>query len=115
MSEAAGRLWSLLLSVPAAIRRDYLASVAVQWFSLALQLVLVHLVARRGDVDGFAFYQIARGAVATGQPLAMAGLGTGLQRYLPRCGARAPALARRAFAVQVVIMLVVAAVGYALA
>jgi O-antigen/teichoic acid export membrane protein len=115
MAEAAGRLRSLLLSVPAAVRHDYLASVAVQWSSLALQLVLFHLVAERGSVDGFAFYQIARGAVSTVQPLAMAGLGTGLQRYLPRCGSRAPALARRAFAVQVAIMVVVAMTGYALA
>jgi O-antigen/teichoic acid export membrane protein len=115
MSEVAGRLRSLLLSVPAAVRHDYLGSVAVQWSSLALQLVLFHLVAGRGSVDGFAFYQIARGAVSTVQPLAMAGLGTGLQRYLPRCGARAPALARRAFGVQVAIMVVVALAGYALA
>lgn len=115
MSETVGRLRSLLLSVPAAIRQDYLASVAVQWSSLALQLVLFHLVARRGSIDGFAFYQIARSAVSTVQPLAMAGLGTGLQRYLPRCGARAPALARRAFAIQVAIMLMVAIAGYALA
>jgi O-antigen/teichoic acid export membrane protein len=115
MAEGAGRLRSLLLSVPAAVRHDYLASVAVQWSSLALQLVLFHLVAERGSVDGFAFYQIARGAVSTVQPLAMAGLGTGLQRYLPRCGARAAALARRAFAVQVAIMVVVAMTGYALA
>jgi O-antigen/teichoic acid export membrane protein len=115
MSEAAGRLRSLLLSVPAAVRQDYLASVAVQWSSLALQLVLFHLVAERGSVNGFAFYQIARGAVSTVQPLAMAGLGTGLQRYLPRCGARAPTLARRAFGVQVAIMVVVAIAGYSLA
>jgi O-antigen/teichoic acid export membrane protein len=115
MPEAAGRLRSLLLSVPAAIRHDYLASVAVQWSSLALQLVLFHLVAERGRVDGFALYQIARGAVSTVQPLAMAGLGTGLQRYLPRCGARAPTLARRAFGIQVAIMAMVAVAGYVLA
>jgi O-antigen/teichoic acid export membrane protein len=115
MSEAAGRLRSLLLSVPAAVRHDYLASVAVQWSSLTLQLVLFHLVAERESVDGFAFYQIARGAVSTVQPLAMAGLGTGLQRYLPRCGARAPTLARRAFAVQVAIMIVVGLAGYSMA
>jgi O-antigen/teichoic acid export membrane protein len=115
MSETAGRLRSLLLSVPAAVRHDYLVSVAVQWFSLALQLVLFHLVAVRGSVDGFAFYQIARSAVSTVQPLAMTGLGTGLQRYLPRCGARATGLARRAFAIQVAIMVGVALAGYALA
>lgn len=115
MYEAAGRLRSLLVAVPAGVRRDYLASVAVQWSSLALQLMLFHLVAGRGSVDGFAFYQIARGAVSTVQPLAMAGLGTGLQRYLPRCGARAPALARRAFAVQVAIMVMVGLAGYAFA
>ncbi|MEV6841969.1 hypothetical protein [Actinoplanes sp. NPDC051411] len=115
MSEAAGRLRSLLHSVPAAIRHDYLASVAVQWSSLALQLVLFHLVAARGRVDGFAFYQIARGAVSTVQPLATAGLSTGLQRYLPRCGARAATLARRAFAIQVAIIAMVAIAGYALA
>jgi O-antigen/teichoic acid export membrane protein len=115
MSGATGRLRSILLSVPAAIRHDYLASVAVHWSSLALQLVLFHLVAQRGSVDGFAFYQIARGAVSTVQPLAMAGLGIGLQRYLPRCGARAPKLARRAFAIQVAIMAIVATAGYVVA
>jgi O-antigen/teichoic acid export membrane protein len=114
MSETTGRLRSLLLSVPVAIRHDYLASVAVQWISLALQLVLFHLVAERGSVDGFAFYQIARGAVSTVQPLAMAGLGTGLQRYLPRCGTRAPALARRAFVLQAGLTAVITLTGCAL-
>ncbi|HEY0534430.1 MAG TPA: hypothetical protein VGD29_22820 [Actinoplanes sp.] len=108
MSESVGRLRSLLLSVPAAIRHDFLATVAVQWIWLAVGLILFHLVARRGGVDGFAYYQIARSAVATVQPLTMAGLGTGLQRYLPRCGARAPTLARRALGVQIAIIAVVA-------
>lgn len=108
-------LRSLLLAVPAGVRRDYAASVVVQWFTLGIGLVLFHLVARRGNVDGFAYYQISRGAVSTLQPLAMAGLGTGLQRYLPRSGSRAPVLARRGFAVQLVISTAFALAGIALA
>jgi O-antigen/teichoic acid export membrane protein len=112
--EAGGRLRSLLLAVPAAVRRDYAATMATQWCTLAIGLLLFHLVARRGGVGGFAFYQVARGSVAALQPLVLAGLGTGLPRYLPRAGAAAPGLVRRALGLQLTILAAVASVALAL-
>ncbi|MCM4078190.1 lipopolysaccharide biosynthesis protein [Paractinoplanes hotanensis] len=109
MRESGDRLRSLFLTVPAAVRRDYAATVAVHWCTLGTGLLLFHLVARRDGVGGFAFYQIARGWVAALQPLILVGLGTGLPRYLPRAGAAAPGLVRGALGVQVMILAVVAA------
>lgn len=102
---------SLLRSVA----RDYLATVAVQWFVLGTGLYLFHLVAARGGVGGFAYYQIARGIVSTLQPLVTVGLGQGLQRYLPRTATTAAGLAARAFGAQAAIVLVVTLGGAALA
>src|SRR4051794_6544049 len=110
MPEAGGRLRSLLLAVPAAVRRDYAATVAAPWCTLGIGLLLFHLVARRGGVGGFAFYQVARSSVAALQPLVLAGLGTGLPRYLPRAGAAAPGLVRRALGLQLIILAAVASV-----
>ncbi len=108
MSETAGRLRSLFRAVPAAVRRDYAETAAVQWSTLAVNLLLFHLVAQRGGAAGFAYYQIARGVVAGLQPLALAGLGTAVQRYLPRAGVAATGLARRAFGVQLILVAAVA-------
>ncbi|GAA4947302.1 lipopolysaccharide biosynthesis protein [Actinoplanes utahensis] len=83
--------------------RDYLATVAVQWFVLASGLYLFHLVAARGGPAAFAYYQIARGVVSTLQPVVTAGLAQALHRYLPRTWETTVGLARRAFAVQVVL------------
>ncbi|BCJ40756.1 hypothetical protein GCM10010168_92200 [Actinoplanes ianthinogenes] len=100
-------LRSLLRSVPAAVRRDYAASLLVQWFVLGTGLYLFHLVARRGSVGGFAYYQIARGTVSTLQPVLMLGLGLGLQRYLPHTEHTTRRLARRAFYVEAGLVVVV--------
>jgi O-antigen/teichoic acid export membrane protein len=94
------RFRSLLRTVPAAVRRDFAATLLVQWFVLGAGLYLFHLVARRGSVDGFAYYQIARGVVSSCQPLVMLGLGPGLHRFLPRTDAGAVRLARHAFLLQ---------------
>ncbi|MGX6600617.1 lipopolysaccharide biosynthesis protein [Micromonosporaceae bacterium Da 78-11] len=110
-----GRIGALVNGIPVAVRKDYVATVVVQWLTIGIGLVLFHLVAKRGSVEGFAYYQIARGAVATGQPLAMMGLGTGLQRFLPRAGAQAAVLARQAFAVQIVVSVALSAAGVLLA
>ena len=109
MSERSGRLRSLLRTVPAAVRRDYAETAVVQWSTMAVHLLLFHLVARRGGAPGFAFYQIARGVVTLLQPLALAGLGTAVQRWLPRAGSAAAVLGRRAFGVHVVLVATVAA------
>jgi O-antigen/teichoic acid export membrane protein len=114
LPEPGGRLRSLLLAVPAGVRRDYAATMAVQWCTLGIGLLLFHLVASRDGVGGFAFYQVARGSVAALQPLVMAGLGTGLPRYLPRAGAAAPGLLRRALGLQLMVLAAVAAVVLAL-
>ncbi|GAA4587644.1 O-antigen/teichoic acid export membrane protein [Actinoplanes octamycinicus] len=106
-------LRSLLRTVPVAVRRDYAASLLVQWFVLGTGLVMFHLVARRGSTGGFAYYQIARGTVSTLQPVLMLGLGLGLQRYLPHTEHTTRRLARRALYLEIVLVTAVglAAVG----
>ncbi|KUL42101.1 lipopolysaccharide biosynthesis protein [Actinoplanes awajinensis] len=101
---------SLLRIVPAAVRRDYASTLLVQWFVLGTGLFLFHLVAERGSVDGFAYYQIARGTVTTFQPALLLGLGLGLQRYLPRTEHTTRRLARHALSTEA---LVVVGVGLA--
>jgi O-antigen/teichoic acid export membrane protein len=105
------RLRSLLRSVPAAVRRDFASTLVVQWFVLGTGLYLFHLVARRGSVGGFAYYQIARGTVSTFQPALMLGLGLGLQRYLPRTEHTTRRLARHALYVEAVVVTVVGLAG----
>ena len=92
----------LLARVPAVVRRDYVATAVSFWLTLASGLVLFHLVARRAGVAGFTYYQVARGVVATVQPLALVGLVPALHRYLPRAGRRMRVLARQAFVLEVV-------------
>jgi O-antigen/teichoic acid export membrane protein len=94
----------LLTRVPAKVRQDYLVTSVAHWLTLASGLVLFHLVARRAGVAGFAYYQIARGVVATAQPLALFGLVPALHRYLPRAGERAALLARSAFLLEVAVL-----------
>jgi len=93
-----------LARVPAAVRRDYVATAGSSWLALASGLLLFHLVARRSGVAGFTYYQVARGAVATIQPLALAGLVPALHRYLPRAGRRIRVLARQAFVFELVVL-----------
>ncbi|HEX5204944.1 MAG TPA: hypothetical protein VFW27_33920 [Actinoplanes sp.] len=93
-----------LARVPAVVRRDYVATAASSWLTLASGLLLFHLVAQRSGVAGFAYYQVARGAVATVQPLALAGMVPALHRYLPRAGHRVRVLARQAFLFEVVVL-----------
>ncbi|MEU4161955.1 oligosaccharide flippase family protein [Actinoplanes sp. NPDC026670] len=107
------RLRALLRSVPAAVRRDYVTTLIVQWFVLGVGLLLFHLVAQRGSVSGFAYYQIARGAVSTLQPVLLLGLGVGLHRYLPRTEHTTRRLARQALAVEAVLVTVVGLAGVA--
>ncbi|MET0422632.1 MAG: hypothetical protein ABW046_02080 [Actinoplanes sp.] len=97
-------LRSLARSIPAVVRRDYLASTVAHWFTLASGLLLFHLVAQRASTSGFAYYQVARGLVATLQPVALIGLVPALHRFLPRAGPRIRVLARQAFVVQLVIL-----------
>ncbi|MFI1993593.1 lipopolysaccharide biosynthesis protein [Actinoplanes sp. NPDC020271] len=104
-------LRTLLRAVPAAVRRDYVSTLAVQWFVLGTGLYLFHLVAQRGSVEGFAYYQIARGTVSTFQPALLLGLGLGLQRYLPRTEHTTRRLARHALYVETVLVTVVGLVG----
>ncbi len=104
-------LRALLRSVPAAVRRDYASTLAVQWFVLGTGLYLFHLVARRGSVNGFAYYQIARGTVSTFQPALLLGLGLGLQRYLPRTEHTTRRLARQALYVEASLVTVVGLTG----
>jgi O-antigen/teichoic acid export membrane protein len=108
-------LRSLARSVPAVVRRDYVTSTVAHWLSLASGLLLFHLVARRDGVAGFTYYQVARGAVATLQPVALLGLVPALHRYLPRAGGRVRVLARQSFLVQVVLMDLIALLGLVLA
>ncbi|MBW6438826.1 hypothetical protein KZ829_34365 [Actinoplanes hulinensis] len=77
-------LRSLLRAVPATVRRDFVATLLVQFLVLGIGLYLFHLVAERGSVDGFSFYQIARSVVSTVQPAVLLGLGVSLYRFLPR-------------------------------
>ncbi|BEL05287.1 hypothetical protein Q0Z83_034780 [Actinoplanes sichuanensis] len=107
------RLRTLLRSVPAAVRRDYVTTLVVQWFVLGVGLLLFHLVAQRGSVSGFAYYQIARGTVSTLQPVLLLGLGVGLHRYLPRTEHTTRRLARHALAVEAVLVTVVGLAGVA--
>ena len=93
-------LRALLRSVPAGLRRDYVATLVVQWFVLGAGLLLFHLVARRDSVHGFTFYQVARSAVSTVQPALLLGLGVGLYRYLPRTGHTTRRLARHALCIE---------------
>jgi O-antigen/teichoic acid export membrane protein len=104
-------LRSLLRNVPAAVRRDYASTLVVQWFVLGIGLFLFHLVAQRGSVGGFAYYQIARGTVSTFQPVLLLGLGLGLQRYLPRTEHTTRRLARQALYVEAAVIAVVAPLG----
>ncbi|WP_433290655.1 hypothetical protein ACQP2F_23450 [Actinoplanes sp. CA-030573] len=108
-------LRALAAGIPAVVRRDYVASTAAHWLTLASGLLLFHLVARRASVNGFAYYQVARGVVATVQPFALLGLVPALHRYLPRAGDRARILALQAFLVQVVVMDVLGLIGLVLA
>ena len=108
-------LRALARSIPAVVRRDYLATTAVHWLTLASGLLLFHLVARRASTSGFAYYQVARGAVATIQPFALIGLVPALHKYLPRSGDRARTLALQAFLIQVVVMDVFGLLGLLLA
>jgi O-antigen/teichoic acid export membrane protein len=91
-----------LTRVPAAVRWDYLATALSHCLTLASGLLLFYVVARRAGVAGFAYYQIARGVVATVQPLALLGLVPALHRYLPRAGRRVRVLARQAFLLEIV-------------
>ncbi|WP_045747711.1 lipopolysaccharide biosynthesis protein [Actinoplanes rectilineatus] len=109
------RLRGLLRRIPASVRRDYAATLAVQWGTLAGGLFLFHLVAGRGGVDGFAYYQIARGVVSSCQPVVMLGLGQGLHRYLPRTHQRTETLARQAFLTQAGTALAIGLAGTAVA
>lgn len=104
-------LTSLLRNVPAAVRRDYVSTLVVQWFVLGTGLFLFHLVAERGSVAGFAYYQIARGTVSTFQPILMLGLSLGLQRYLPRTDHTTRQLARHALYVEAVLVTAVGLIG----
>ncbi|GIM92255.1 lipopolysaccharide biosynthesis protein [Paractinoplanes toevensis] len=97
----------LLARVPAKVRRDYLATSIAHWLTLASGLLLFHLVAGRAGVAGFAYYQIARGAVSTVQPLALFGLVQALHRYLPRAGRKVRVLARQAFILELAALNVV--------
>jgi O-antigen/teichoic acid export membrane protein len=106
---------SLLARVPAMVRRDYLVTAAAHWLTLASGLLLFHLVARRAGVAGFAYYQVARGAVSTVQPLALVGLVSALHRYLPRAGRRIRVLARQSFLLEIVLLNVVGLATVALA
>jgi O-antigen/teichoic acid export membrane protein len=105
----------LLARVPARVRRDYVATAAAHWLTLASGLLLFHLVARRAGVAGFAYYQVARGVVSTVQPLALVGLVPALHRYLPRAGRRIRLLARQAFVLEVVLLNVLGLATVALA
>jgi O-antigen/teichoic acid export membrane protein len=109
------RVRSLALSIPVSVRRDYASTIAVQGLTIGTGLLLFHLVAQRASVQGFAYYQVARGVVATLQPVAMIGLVLGLQRYLPRAGAGTSLLARRAFLVQLAAVGVIGMAGVILA
>ncbi|MBO3741924.1 lipopolysaccharide biosynthesis protein [Actinoplanes flavus] len=97
-------LRSLLRTVPAAVRRDYGATLVVQFAVLGIGLYLFHLVAERGGVDGFAFYQIARSMVSTVQPALLLGLGVSLYRFLPRTVHTTRRLAWQALAIEAVMV-----------
>ncbi|GIE87512.1 lipopolysaccharide biosynthesis protein [Actinoplanes regularis] len=104
-------LRSLLRHIPAAVRRDYATTLVVQWFVLGTGLYLFHLVAQRGSVDGFAYYQIARSTVSTFGPVLLLGLGVGLQRYLPQTEHTTRLLARHALYTEVAVVTVVGLAG----
>jgi O-antigen/teichoic acid export membrane protein len=90
----------LIRAIPDAVRRDYAATLLSQWFVLGIGLFLFYVVAQRGGVAGFAYYQIARGVVSSFQPLAMIGMGQGLHRYLPRASSGSERLALQALLAQ---------------
>jgi O-antigen/teichoic acid export membrane protein len=104
-------LRSLLRIVPAAVRRDYAATLVVQCFVLSVGLLLFHLVARRASVHGFTYYQIARSMVSTFQPALLLGLGVGLYRYLPRTEHTTRRLARHALYVETALVIGVTLAG----
>ncbi|MFF5077858.1 lipopolysaccharide biosynthesis protein [Actinoplanes sp. NPDC000266] len=108
-------LRSLFRSVPAVVRRDYVSSTAIHWLTLASGLLLFHLVARRAGPAGFAYYQVARGVVATLQPFALLGLVPALHRYLPRAGEGARMLARQSFLTQLILMDLIGLLGLVVA
>ncbi|ATO84826.1 O-antigen polymerase [Actinoplanes sp. SE50] len=95
------------------VLRDYVTSLAVQWFVLGTGLALFHLVARRGSVGGFAFYQIARSVASTLQPPLMFGLALGLQRYLPHTAATTRRLVRQALLAETVLVTVAGLIAVA--
>ena len=98
------------------LARDYVATVVVQWLVLGTGLYLFHLVAVRGGAAGFAYYQVARGLVSALQPVVTLGLGPGLQRHLPHTtGTSTVRLARSAFGVEVLIVVLFVAGGAVLA
>ncbi|WP_433796911.1 lipopolysaccharide biosynthesis protein [Actinoplanes sp. CA-252034] len=107
------RLGALLRSVPATVRRDYVTTLIVQWFVLGVGLLLFHLVARRGSVSGFAYYQIARGTVSSLQPILLLGLGVGLHRYLPHTEHTTRRLARHALTIEAGLVTAVGLAGVA--
>jgi O-antigen/teichoic acid export membrane protein len=104
-------LRSLLRIVPAAVRRDYAATFVVQWFVLGVGLLLFHLVARRGSVSGFTYYQIARSTVSTFQPALLLGFGLGLHRYLPRTERTTRRLALHALGIEAAVVTVFVLAG----
>ncbi|GAA0453831.1 hypothetical protein Aca07nite_66340 [Actinoplanes capillaceus] len=104
-------LRSLLRAVPTAVRRDYIATLVVQFLVLGIGLYLFHLVAERGSVDGFAFYQIARSVVSTVQPALLVGLGVSLYRFLPRTVHSTRRLARQALAIEAVLVVAATLAG----
>ncbi|MET0418027.1 MAG: hypothetical protein ABW022_18610 [Actinoplanes sp.] len=108
-------LRSLVRGVPAVVRRDYVTSTVAHWLSLASGLLLFHLVAQRAGTAGFAYYQVARGIVATLQPFALLGLVPALHSQLPRAGARMRVLVRESFLVPVVLIDLLGLLGLVLA
>ncbi|WP_433825620.1 lipopolysaccharide biosynthesis protein [Actinoplanes sp. CA-015351] len=96
------------------MRRDYAATLLSQWFVLGIGLFLFYVVARRGGVAGFAYYQIARGVVSSFQPLAMIGMGQGLHRFLPRASVGTERLALQAFLAQAGVAIGLTLIGVAL-
>ncbi|GGN10683.1 O-antigen/teichoic acid export membrane protein [Actinoplanes campanulatus] len=104
-------LRSLLRAVPATVRRDFVATLFVQFLVLGIGLYLFHLVAERGSVDGFAFYQIARSVVSTVQPAVLLGLGVSLYRFLPRTVHTTRRLALQAMSIEAGLVTAVALAG----
>lgn len=109
------QLGMLASGIPVSVLRDFVSAAGVQFLTIGSGLVLFHLIARRASVDGFAYYQVARGLIAALQPVTMIGLVPGLHRYLPRAGGKVQLLTHRAFVVQLTIIALVGALGLVLA